>query len=247
MAEWQDWLVVIPARLGATRLPRKPLADLKGKPLVVRVYDRVAPLARHGATVLVATDHADVMAVLAQHGIPGVMTSADHPSGTDRVREAAASSNHPLIMNVQGDEPFIAVSDLERLATSCAATPSFEMGTLVYKSMNQSDYRTPSVVKCVRAANAHALYFSRSPLPCFRDGFDSAEGGEFWHHLGVYAFSRKTLDRFCTLPQGRLEQAEKLEQLRALENSIPILTVEAQHLSIGIDTPDDLRAAHARL
>jgi len=245
MISLKDWLIVIPARLGSSRLEAKPLADLGGKPLVVRVYDRCAPLAQLGAKVLVATDHPAVIAALEGHGITGVLTASTHQSGTDRVAEVARQHPHPFVMNVQGDEPFIDALDLEQLARRASATPGFAIGTLLYRNQDHGDFLNPNIVKCVRASDGMALYFSRAGIPHHRDGDGMAKG--FWHHLGIYAFTQESLRRFCSFPPSSLEQTEKLEQLRALENGMSILTVEARTKSIGIDTPEDLQVAREQL
>ncbi len=242
MINWNQWLVIVPARLSATRLPRKPLVDLGGKPLVVRVYERLSQLATYGAEVLVATDSEEICSVLANHNVPTVMTRADHRSGTDRCAEVAASRHQSYILNVQGDEPFIALSDLEVLVHKMSKERG-SMGTLIIKNTKRHDYENPNCVKAVVNDQGQALYFSRSPLPYFRT---PANFSFFWQHLGVYAFQRDTLLRFCELEPHALEQAESLEQLRALGHGLPMLTAEAQHPSIGIDTPEDLEAARAR-
>ncbi|HYX37878.1 MAG TPA: 3-deoxy-manno-octulosonate cytidylyltransferase [Oligoflexus sp.] len=239
---WNNWLIVIPARLSSTRLPQKPLADLCGKPLVVRVYERLKPLANKGADVVVATDSQLVMDACLQHQIPSVMTDAAHQSGTDRCAEVARQRPKPFILNVQGDEPFIHCGDLEALARLMIQT-GVGMGTMMHRNSQKADYENPNCVKVVVNAAHQALYFSRSPLPHYRapQTFQN-----FWQHLGVYAFSADTLQNFCSLAQHPLELAESLEQLRALGHNIPIVVSIADHPAIGIDTPEDLEAARAR-
>jgi len=239
---WNNWLIVIPARLSSTRLPQKPLADLAGKPLVVRVYERLQPLMQKGADVVVATDSQLVMDTCQKHQVPSVMTDAAHQSGTDRCAEVARKRPRPFIMNVQGDEPFIHCGDLEglaRLMTERAAG----MGTMMHRNKRQSDYENPNCVKLVVNDTQEALYFSRSPLPYYRA---PQTFQYFWQHVGVYAFSADTLQNFCALAQHPLELAESLEQLRALGHNIPIVVSIADHPAIGIDTPEDLEAARAR-
>lgn len=243
MQNLQDWLVILPARLGSTRLPQKPLALLGGEALIVRVYERLEPLRQKGATVVVATDAAKIEAVLKARQIPYVLTNPNHPSGTDRVHEASLGYAQPNILNVQGDEPFIDIAALESLIKSASARPDFAMGTLVYKNYSATDYLNSNIVKCIRGPRDDALYFSRAPIPFVRDGFGSEDF--FWQHLGVYAFRRESLARFCALGPSPLEMAERLEQLRALEAGIPILTCESKEKGLSIDTLEDLEAARA--
>jgi 3-deoxy-manno-octulosonate cytidylyltransferase (CMP-KDO synthetase) len=239
---WNNWLIVIPARLSSTRLAEKPLADLGGKPLVVRVYERLKPLADKGADVVVATDSEKVMNACRQHQVPSVMTDAAHQSGTDRCAEVARKRPKAFIMNVQGDEPFVNCEDLEALARLMTEAGT-GMGTMMHKNSRRADYDNPNCVKLVVNDAHQALYFSRSPLPYYRDPQTFTY---FWQHLGVYAFASETLQKFCKLPQHALELAESLEQLRALGHNIPIVVSVADHPAIGIDTPEDLEAARAR-
>lgn len=239
---WNNWLIVIPARLSSTRLPEKPLADLCGKPLVVRVYERLKPLADKGADVVVATDSERVMDACRQHQVPCVMTDAAHQSGTDRCAEVARKRPKAFVMNVQGDEPFVNTQDLEALARLMSERGA-GMGTMMHKNSRRADYDNPNCVKLVVNDAHQALYFSRSPLPYYRAPQTFTY---FWQHLGVYAFASDTLQKFCTLPQHALELAESLEQLRALGHNIPIVVSVADHPAIGIDTPEDLEAARAR-
>lgn len=242
MTDWTNCLIVIPARLQSTRLPQKPLADLAGKPLIVRVYERLGPLKSRGAEILVATDASSVLETCSAHGVPAVMTKVEHPSGTDRCAEVARSRQRPYILNVQGDEPFVHLDDLETLLKALSTTQS-GLATLVHRNAREADYLNPNCVKVVRSDAGQALYFSRSPLPYFRA---PARFEFFWQHIGVYAFHRDSLFKFCALPAHPLEQSEGLEQLRALGHGLSILTAEARHPSIGIDTPQDLEAARAR-
>lgn len=236
---WDQWLIVIPARLKSSRLPSKPLSDLAGKPLVVRVFERLDKLRKKGANILVATDSDEVIRVCERYHVPAQMTKQDHPSGTDRVNEIANRHEFDYILNVQGDEPFVSISDLERLAENLEAQSSPCMGTLVYKNQSQDDFQNPNVVKVVRSTDGKAIYFSRSPIPYNRD----VSFSYFWQHQGIYAFHKKTLSRFCGLQQSLLESTECLEQLRAIENNIDIIVVEALTRSVGIDTPKDLEEA----
>lgn len=242
-----QWLFVVPARLGSERLPRKPLQDLAGKPLVVRVADNLAPLVKKGAALVVATDSPEVLSVCQKHGVPAVITRADHPSGTDRTAEAAQPERRPFIMNVQGDEPFVDPEDLLRLAAAMEERPDADIGTLVYQSRDQKLAADPNAVKALRRLDGYALYFSRHGVPYDRGATARRHLPEvFWHHMGVYAFRREKLQEFVKLKPSPLELAEKLEQLRALENGWSIYLQPAQSFARGIDTPEDLEAARAR-
>ena len=241
-----DWLIVVPARLGSERLPSKPLADLHGRPLVVRVAENLAPLTKLGATLIVATDADEVVAACAAHGIRAVRTAPDHPSGTDRCAEVARLVGHaqPLILNVQGDEPFVDLEDLKGLMAAMVDRPEAAMGTLVFRSMDLEVAADPHAVKAVRTSAGWALYFSRAAIPYDRGA--AARGhlpAAFWHHLGVYAFRRDQLQAFVRLPPSPLEQTEKLEQLRALDAGWRIWLEPARTFARGIDTPEDLARA----
>ncbi|MFW7380433.1 MAG: 3-deoxy-manno-octulosonate cytidylyltransferase [Oligoflexus sp.] len=238
---WQDWLIVIPARLQSTRLPEKPLADLGGKTLIVRVFERLRPLLKDGAKIVVGTDSEKILKVCQDNGIDVLLTNPQHPSGTDRVYEVAAKEQRKYILNVQGDEPFINIADLKKLCLKLCQEKNPEMATLIYRNLEEKDFHNPNCVKVVRQGG-YAMYFSRASIPFPRDGVFSG----FWQHLGVYAFSFPTLKKFCGLPTSELEQIEKLEQLRALENGIRIVISEADQASLGIDTPEDLEEARAR-
>ncbi len=268
------WLVVVPARLASSRLPEKPVVDLGGKPLVVRVFENLKPVADLGARIVVAIDDDRVAEVCRTHEVPFVMTSRDHLTGTDRCAEAAriyetgANSGVSVaggmffshVLNVQGDEPFIDPGDLIRLCEAFSAQQSREkalhgpgnaahavtrMASMYFRCRDPRRFTQPSCVKVVCSRSGHALYFSRSPIPCDRDG-DGPAAGEFLVHMGVYAFDREALGQFCQLPPSPLELTEKLEQLRALEAGWRILMQEASGESLGIDTPADLEAARAR-
>jgi 3-deoxy-manno-octulosonate cytidylyltransferase (CMP-KDO synthetase) len=245
----QDWLLVVPARLHSTRLPKKALQDLGGAPLIVQVCQNLKPMLAFGADILVATDSPEIMNACESFGFRAVMTSAAHKSGTDRIWEASKAVGKKYIMNVQGDEPFVALTDLRNLARQMELTRA-EMGTLGFQSDKAADFASPNVVKIVVANDMHALYFSRSPIPHLAKQSQAQDLGfsptKFWHHQGVYAFTKATLERFCQLPPGRLESIESLEQLRALENGIKVLVVAAENATSGIDTAEDLEVARAK-
>lgn len=237
--------VIIPARLASTRLPNKPLADLGGKPMVVRVAERAA--LSNAARVVVATDHQDIADACKQHGIEVSMTRADHPSGTDRIAEVADKLGLPadaVIVNVQGDEPLI---DPE-LINACAGLIGSDvpMATAAHAIDALNDVFNPNVVKVVLDSAGHALMFSRAPIPWHRDAF-AAEPRQMpavyepLRHIGLYAYRQDFLQRYPSLPVSPIEHIEALEQLRVLWNGFRIAvhrTAAAPHA--GVDTPEDL-------
>ena len=237
-----NWLFVIPARLDSQRLPRKPLQTLAGKPLIVRVWEKVKGLERFGGKVIVAIDSKEVADVLHTFAVPFVMTKPELASGTDRVYAASLPFRQSYVMNIQGDEPFIEEEDLKTLAVEFEQVAStLKMGTLIFKSFDREKFSQRQVVKVVLNARNTALYFSRSEIPHPRDGgFDY-----FWQHLGIYAFTKVALQEFVALPASRLEHTEKLEQLRAVEAGWGIFTSVAKTESWGIDTPEDLTLAES--
>ncbi len=243
MISWNQWLIVVPARLHSTRLPRKPLADLGGLPMIVRVYQRLLPLAKKGATLVIATDDEEILRVCQNHKVPARLTDKTHKSGTDRCAEVARGFEQPYVLNVQGDEPFVNLEDLEDLLAKMEKDGD-PMGTMVYRNTQEAEYKNANCVKAVINEGGRALYFSRSPLPYYREPM-RFEG--FWQHIGVYAFTKKGLLDFCSLPQHPLELAESLEQLRALGHGLSIAVTIARSPSLGIDTPQDLEAARARI
>ncbi len=242
-----QWLVVVPARLGSQRLPRKPLADVGGRPLIVRVIDNLKPLRDLGALVLCATDAEEVLAAVKPWGYQGMLTASAHPSGTDRCAEVAQRYPKPFVLNVQGDEPFVDCGDLTSLCTVLQNDKAAQMGTLVHRSQDRDRFFDPNVVKVVASDSFHALYFSRAPIP-----FDREQGfpGSFWQHIGVYGFQRQKLLEFPALgqtaPHPSLEAIEKLEQLRVLGAGWKIALSVAKGIARGIDTPEDLEAARQR-
>ncbi len=229
-------LCVIPARYSSTRLPGKPLADIAGKPMIQRVYERACQAALP-EKVLIATDHELVRDAVAAFGGEAVMTAADHPSGTDRLAEVA--KRHPeaeIIVNVQGDEPLIEPSVIDRLAQALLDDPSVAMATLA-TPMHSEDYDKPSAVKVVTDLSGFALYFSRSRIPYPRQADPDVP---VWQHIGIYAYRRDFLLAFAELAPTPLEKVESLEQLRALEHGYRIKVLNTDFVSIGVDTPEDL-------
>lgn len=240
-------LIVIPARLGSTRLPGKPLRLLGDRPLIQRVAERVLGLGLD-ATVVVATDDDQVAAVARNAGVTAVLTRRDHASGTDRVAEVVARPEYAgatLIVNVQGDEPFVA-RETVLAAIGPVASGRCGIGTAACKAP-PSVLREPSIVKVVRGDDGTALYFSRAPIPHLRDGGDRALlEGAVLQHVGVYAYRPEALRAWVALPPALLERIEQLEQLRPMAHGMPIgVGITPGTALPGIDTEDDLRRANA--
>ena len=241
-----SFIVVIPARYASTRFPGKPLIDLNGKPMVVRVAERAS--LSSAKQVLVATDDARIAAACDEHGVAHVMTRNDHPTGTDRLSEVAASLNLPddaVVVNVQGDEPLIPSNVIDRVAAVLEANPNAAIATLCHPIHEVADVINPNVVKCVISEVGEAMYFSRAPIPfardAWRDGVDSVPDGlPMYRHIGLYAYRAGFLRRFPKLSIPALEAYEALEQLRALAHGFRIaVAVVQQALPSGIDTPED--------
>ena len=234
-------LGVIPARLASQRLPRKVLREVAGRALVLRVYD-AAKRSPHLSDLLIATDSRDVVAMCAAQGVPAVVTSPDHPSGTDRVWEVAQNRAADVYVNIQGDEPLITPGHIERLVQPFLSQPETQVTTLCIRATDD-ELPNPAVNKVVIGIDGYALYFSKYPIPYDRDG----RGTPRYKHIGLYAYRRTALEAFHALPPSPLELTERLEQLRFLEHGIRIRVVETDEPTIGVDTEDDLRAVEAWL
>jgi 3-deoxy-manno-octulosonate cytidylyltransferase (CMP-KDO synthetase) len=230
---------IIPARYQSTRLPGKPLVDIVGLPMIVRVYDRVRATPGLDA-VLVATDDERVCDAIVGHGGDCRMTSPDHRSGTDRLAEVAHTLDTDLIVNVQGDEPLIEPAMIAEAITPFFDEPALQMSTLVRRIDEEHEFKNPHVVKAVVGLDGFALYFSRASVPYHRATANQGIPARAFKHIGLYVYRRECLLRLAALPQSPLEVAESLEQLRALEHGIRIKAVETRHDSIGVDTPEDL-------
>ena len=226
-------LAVIPARLASTRLPRKMLREVAGEPLVVRVYKAVRACTLLDE-VLVATDSDEIAQICRERGCSVRMTSTSHRSGTERVHEVSNLVSADVYLNVQGDEPLTRPEHLSALI-ELMSDPTIPVGTLK-TAAKAADIGNPNVVKVVTDAAGKALYFSRAAIPHDRD----SAGTSYFKHLGFYAYIKSALDRFIALPESSLERAEKLEQLRFLENGIPIHLQQTPFDTIGIDTEEDL-------
>jgi 3-deoxy-manno-octulosonate cytidylyltransferase (CMP-KDO synthetase) len=236
---------LIPARYGSTRFPGKPLALLRGKPMIQHVYERTR-LVRGLSCVLVATDDERIAEVVRAFGGDVVMTRADHPTGTDRLAEVAQQLSAEVIVNVQGDLPLFPPAMVEDAVTALTSVPTAMMSTVKTPIRNLEEWQNPNVVKVVTDREGVALYFSRSPIPFHRDlQLPSQEQRAIlgFRHIGLYVYQRDFLFRFTRLPRTELEQSEQLEQLRALEWGYKITVSETERPTVEVDTPEDLRRA----
>jgi 3-deoxy-manno-octulosonate cytidylyltransferase (CMP-KDO synthetase) len=226
-------IAVIPARLASTRLPRKMLREIHGLPLAVWVYQAVRASSALD-DVMIATDSEEILEVCKKHACKARMTSEKHRSGTERVHEISQSVDADVYLNVQGDEPMIQAAQIASLV-ELMQDADISVGTLRTPATKE-DIANPNAVKVVTDLNNRALYFSRSTIPYDRD----TSQPRYFKHLGIYGYRKPALERFVTLPESSLERAERLEQLRFLENGIPIYAAETPHDSIGVDTEEDL-------
>jgi 3-deoxy-manno-octulosonate cytidylyltransferase (CMP-KDO synthetase) len=239
-----DVLILIPARLAATRLPGKPLADIAGKPMIEHVIRRAQ--AAHLGEVIVATDSEPILAAVEKAGTRALMTRTDHASGSDRIYEALQIADPDgrvrIVVNVQGDLPTLAADDL-RSAVALLDDPAVDIGTLAAEIVKDEERANPNVVKVVGSPVAprrlRALYFTRATAPYGE--------GPLYHHIGLYAYRRAALERFVALPPSMLEKREKLEQLRALEHGMRIDVSIVSSVPLGVDTPEDLETARRLL
>jgi 3-deoxy-manno-octulosonate cytidylyltransferase (CMP-KDO synthetase) len=251
----QDVLAVIPARYASTRFPGKPLAQIHGKPMIQHVWNRVRE-SRAIHRAIVATDDIRIFEAVQAFGGEARMTDPEHPSGTDRVWEVAQGlPEADIILNVQGDEPFIDPRVLDRVVETVRQTPEADIVTLVTpihlkpgdlslptQSEAVKQWRDPNIVKAVMAENGRVLYFSRMPLPTVRDPLaeDLPYPLPTYRHIGLYAFRRRALAQFTQLPPSPLERLERLEQLRAMEAGMTLHAAVIPEAPIGVDTPEDL-------
>jgi 3-deoxy-manno-octulosonate cytidylyltransferase (CMP-KDO synthetase) len=242
-----DFTVVIPARMSSTRLPRKMLLDVVGLPLIVRVAHQAA--ISKAKRIVVATDHEEIFTVCRRHNLDVIMTSTEHKSGTDRIAEVVQQLALPedeIIVNVQGDEPLIDPELINQLASFIAAKRS-SIATIAHPILSPEEIFNPNVVKVVLNKDNLALYFSRAPIPYYREGFNNANDVELpkhlnvLRHIGIYAYQVSFLNIYNQLPSCPLEQVEALEQLRALYNGYKIAVMTTNHApAAGVDTLEDL-------
>jgi 3-deoxy-manno-octulosonate cytidylyltransferase (CMP-KDO synthetase) len=238
-------LGVIPARLGSTRLPRKVLRDIAGRPMICHVYER-ARRARQLTDVLVATDAQEVVDTCARFDIPAILTSVAHVSGTDRVWEVAQGRAADVYVNIQGDEPLVTAGHIARLVEPFLAHSDTQVTTLRIRATAE-EMNNPNAVKVVCDEQGRALYFSRYPIPYHREAGGIPGGVPLFKHVGLYGYRAAALDAFHRLAPSFLETTERLEQLRFLEHGVPITVMETHDATIGVDTEQDLQAVEARL
>jgi len=231
-------MIIIPARLSSSRLPNKVLADINGTPMVIKTALR----AKKVDEVVIATDSEEVIEVAKKHNIKAIMTNKNHKSGTDRIKEASdilGLDENELIINLQGDEPFIEVEILEKLKETLKTIKNREfVMASCYKKIDEIEAEDPNIVKVVIDKDSNAIYFSRSKIPYNRDNSVHIYKG----HIGVYGFDKKSLDKFCKI-SAHIEDIEKLEQLRVIYYGYKIKMIEVETKSIGIDTIEDLKKA----
>ncbi|MCB9771174.1 MAG: 3-deoxy-manno-octulosonate cytidylyltransferase [Candidatus Omnitrophica bacterium] len=230
---------VIPARWASTRFEGKMLALLNGRPMIEHVWRQVKK-SRILEDVLIACDDDRILQVAKGFGANAVMTALNHESGTDRIAEAVAKITTDIVVNIQGDEPLIDPHVIDHLAQVLLEDTALSMATVIKRITKEDDFNNPNVVKVVIDRNKNALYFSRSPIPFDRLKKPFQEN-IYYKHLGLYAYRKDFLLGFKTLPFSKLESAEKLEQLRALDAGYKIKTIETDHETIGVDTPEDLQ------
>ena len=241
-----DIVAIIPCRYGSKRFEGKPLIPILGKPMIQWVYER-ARKAEILSGVVVATDDDRILRCVEGFGGRVLMTARTHRSGSDRAAEAAGKldlQDADIVLNIQGDQPALPPQSLFEVVSPLMEVSGLVMSTLIYKIRDPSEITDPNCVKCVFDKEGFALYFSRSPIPFNRDSLKQVD---MFKHLGIYAFRKHFLDRFTSLPQGRLEAIEKLEQLRALEHGFRIKGVETAYDSKAVDTPSDIRKLEAVL
>ena len=237
---------IIPARWGSTRFPGKALHPLAGKPLIQHVWNRCKE-ASALQDVIVATDDPRIATAVRDFGGRAELTSADHPSGTDRLAEVAARlTDATHFINVQGDEPTVPAGLIDRLAQTLAGDSDLEMVTAATRLEDAADFENPNVVKVVLAVNGDALYFSREPIP-YAGFLASRAGIPIYGHHGIYGYTRELLQRFVSWPPSPLEKIERLEQLRALENGARIRVLITDHAALGVDSPADVAHAESAL
>ncbi|MGH0037088.1 MAG: 3-deoxy-manno-octulosonate cytidylyltransferase [Myxococcota bacterium] len=234
---------IIPARFASTRFPGKPLVPIAGRPMIQRVFDG-ARQAKHLDEVVIATDDERIAEACAAFEAPVVMTAPDHPTGTDRLAEAARGLDAEIIVNIQGDEPLIEGFVVDAAIDALADSPEAPMSTVAHRAAAGAE-NDPNRVKVVLDRSGYALYFSRAPVPFARD---AGAAPTYLQHIGLYAYRRDFLLEFVGWPQTEAEKAESLEQLRALENGrrIRVAVIEGWE-SLGVDVPDDVRRVEARL
>lgn len=236
-------VIAIPARFGSSRFPGKVTALLAGKPVIQHVYE--ACVKANLGRIVIATESPRVVTTCMQFGANVIMTPETCQSGTDRIFHATQNCSENIIINVQGDEPFINPQTIVKIAQLLQNDPQCDIATAVMATTDDAKIDNPNCVKAVLGADMKALYFSRSRVPFKRDPSPENKDFVYWHHCGIYGYRKSALQKFVSLPQSPLEKMEKLEQLRALENGLTIKCVQIEPAGPAIDTEDDLRRAEA--
>lgn len=237
-------IIVIPARLKSTRLPRKVLLDLGGKPVIQRVYEACLKATLHHE-IWIAADSDEVFNICKGFTPNVLMTKEEHPSGTDRIAEVIETVTCDMVVNVQGDEPFFDAGIIDRLITALQQSDAV-MASVCAPVANIDELNNPNLVKVITDVNSNAIYFSRFAIPFSRDK-EVEDVAVYKKHMGVYAYKASFLKEFITMPVSFLEGTEKLEQLRAIENGYKIKMIEVKGIEKGIDTPDDLELARKKI
>jgi 3-deoxy-manno-octulosonate cytidylyltransferase (CMP-KDO synthetase) len=238
--------VVLPARYHSSRFPGKPLAVVAGKPLIEWVYRRASEI-QGVSRVVVATDHEHIASAVKSFGGAVVMTSGDHATGTDRVAEVATALDDELIVNLQGDEPVFPPALVEEMISVFAGDSSLDIVTAAHRITDAGEIENPNVVKVVMDRHGKALYFSRSVIPSMKAAHDNISDTAYYRHVGIYVFKKESLLRIAGQAPTPLEQSERLEQLRALENGMSIHVVKTEHTTVGVDVPDDIKSVEKAL
>jgi 3-deoxy-manno-octulosonate cytidylyltransferase (CMP-KDO synthetase) len=235
---------VIPARYASTRLPGKPLQEILGKPMIQRVYEN-ASRSRRLEALVVATDDERILRAVGAFGGRAALTSKDHNTGTDRVAEVARGLDCEIVVNIQGDEPFVHPGMIDEIVEPLLEDPELPMCTCMHRILDPRDFDNPNVVKAVVDLAGEALYFSRSLIPYPRKSERGSEGHRVFEHIGLYAYRRDFLFKYAALPQTPLEKLESLEQLRVLEHGYRLRVVETRqpYVALSVDTPEDLQRA----
>jgi len=236
---------IIPARYQSSRFPGKPLAQLAGKPMIVHVVQN-ALTARLIDEIIVATDDERILKTVVDHGYRAVMTSEDHSSGSDRVWEVAQGLDVDCVVNIQGDEPALPGREIDRCLRALASSAEIDVATLC-RSITVEEAMNANIVKVVGTTAGKALYFSRSVIPFYRQDQGSGQQETYRGHVGLYAYRKSALERFCALPPSALEQCEKLEQLRGLEAGMHYALIQSDYRSIDVNVPEDIGRAEEAL
>lgn len=237
-------LGVIPARLASVRFSEKVLRPIDGRPMIQHVWER-AKRAKKLDDVIIACDHSKIEECVKKFGGKVIMTNVDHSNGTSRISEIAEKFDHDILINVQGDQPLLDPNAVDEMISLLARHDDLDVVTLATRMNDSGAYQNPNTVKVVCDEKGNALYFSRSPIPFFRDGINASFS--FLKHLGVYGYKKDFLINFIQWSEGKLEKIEKLEQLRILEKGHKIQVVETDYDFISVDTPEDLREVEIRL